>query len=156
MGRRSVFQPIRDFLHQILDFFEVVQPAVIFFAFFVIRFLRFHFSVEFLQIGMKGRRPAGLVQVDPDRPGGYISFLYLVPRERGNNVGVQLLGKAISVLRPMDRDVLRLVCSEMASAFLLPPNFRKRLFLTTRATTSCNCMWCLPQATMAAVRSTQW
>ena len=71
-----------------------------------------------LQIGMKGRRPAGLVQVDPDRPGGYISFLYLVPRERGNNVGVQLLGKAISVLRPMDRDVLRLVCSEKNQAAL--------------------------------------
>ena len=71
-----------------------------------------------LQIGMKGRRPVGLVQVDPDRPGGYISFLYLVPRERGNNVGVQLLGKAISVLRPMDRDVLRLVCSEKNQAAL--------------------------------------
>ena len=71
-----------------------------------------------LQIGMKGRHPVGLVQVDPDRPGGYISFLYLVPRERGNNVGVQLLGKAISVLRPMDRDVLRLVCSEKNQAAL--------------------------------------
>ncbi|MBQ9853282.1 MAG: GNAT family N-acetyltransferase [Ruminiclostridium sp.] len=65
-----------------------------------------------LQIGMKGKRPAGLVQVDPDRPGGYICFLYLTPRDRGNNVGVQLLGKAISVLRPLDRDVLRLTCSE--------------------------------------------
>ena len=58
---------------------------------------------------MKGKRPAGLVQVDPDRPGGFISFLYLTPKDRGNNVGVQLLGKAISVLRPLDRDALRLL-----------------------------------------------
>ena len=65
-----------------------------------------------IQVGMKGKRPAGLVQVDPDRPGGYICFLYLTPRDRGNNVGVQLLGKAISILRPLDRDVLRLTCSE--------------------------------------------
>ena len=65
-----------------------------------------------IQVGMKGKRPAGLVQVDPDRPGGYICFLYLTPRDRGNNVGVQLLGKAISLLRPLDRDVLRLTCSE--------------------------------------------
>ena len=41
-----------------------------------------------------------------------ISFLYLTPKDRGNNVGVQLLGKAISLLRPLDREVLRLTCSE--------------------------------------------
>ena len=71
-----------------------------------------------IQIGMKGKRPAGLVQVDPDRPGGFISFLYLTPKDRGNNVGVQLLGKAISILRPMGREVLCLTCSEKNQAAL--------------------------------------
>jgi probable phosphoglycerate mutase len=71
-----------------------------------------------IQIGMKGKRPAGLVQVDPDRPGGFISFLYLTPKDRGNNVGVQLLGKAISILRPLGREVLCLTCSEKNQAAL--------------------------------------
>lgn len=65
---------------------------------------------------MFGKEPAGILQLDPTKDAreraGYISFLYLNPEMRGRSVGVQLVGKAVSVFRPRGRDKLRLVCSE--------------------------------------------
>lgn len=66
--------------------------------------------------------PVGLLQLDPDRGGtgsaGYISFFYLVPALRRKGCGVQLIGKAVSVYRPLGRDRLELVCSEANSRAL--------------------------------------
>ncbi|MGM9578428.1 MAG: GNAT family N-acetyltransferase [Evtepia sp.] len=59
---------------------------------------------------------AGILQLDLDRGAkegkGYISFFYLLPENRGQGLGVQLIGKAVSVYRPLGRDTLQLVCSE--------------------------------------------
>ena len=67
-------------------------------------------------VAMYGREKAGILQLDPAKESqdraGYISFLYLNPEMRGRSVGVQLIGKAVSVFRPRGRDKLRLVCSE--------------------------------------------
>ena len=69
-----------------------------------------------LAVAMVGSRRAGLLQLDPRRRAGekkgYISFLYLEPDQRRNGVGVQLIGKSVSVYRPMGRDRLQLVCSK--------------------------------------------
>lgn len=69
-----------------------------------------------LSMAMAGSRPAGVLQLDLNREAqakkGYISFLYLTPEQRRNGVGVQLIGKAISIYRPLDRDRLQLACSE--------------------------------------------
>ena len=69
---------------------------------------------------MQGRRRAGVLQLDPTRDAGrnagYISFLYLAPDQRRRGIGVQLIGKAVSVFRPRGRDKLRLVCSEANAA----------------------------------------
>ena len=43
---------------------------------------------------------------------GYVSFLYLTPEQRHNGVGVQLIGKAVSLYRPLGRERLQLSCSE--------------------------------------------
>ena len=65
---------------------------------------------------MAGRHRAGLLQLDPRRGDrekkGYISFLYLTPQQRHNGVGVQLIGKAVSLYRPLGREDLQLSCSE--------------------------------------------
>lgn len=65
---------------------------------------------------MAGRNRAGLLQLDPRRGDrekkGYISFLYLTPEQRHNGVGVQLIGKAVSLYRPLGREDLQLSCSE--------------------------------------------
>ena len=37
---------------------------------------------------------------------------YLAPEQRNNGVGIQLIGKAVSLSRPLDCDKLGLVCSE--------------------------------------------
>ena len=67
-------------------------------------------------IAMQGGAKAGILQLDPTKEegdrAGYISFLYLLPDLRAQGVGVQLIGKAVSVFRPRGRDKLRLVCSE--------------------------------------------
>ena len=67
-------------------------------------------------LAMQGGEKAGILQLDPTRDAGdragYISFLYLHPGHRSQGVGVQLIGKAVSVFRPRGRDKLRLVCSE--------------------------------------------
>ena len=69
-----------------------------------------------LTLAMAGRHRAGLLQLDPRRGDrekkGYISFLYLTPQQRHNGVGVQLIGKAVSLYRPLGREDLQLSCSE--------------------------------------------
>lgn len=85
-----------------------------------------------LAMAMAGSHPSGLLQLDLDRGArekkGYISFLYLSPEQRRNGVGVQLIGKSISVYRPLGRDWLQLSCSEAnkpALAFYEKYGFRK-------------------------------
>lgn len=72
-----------------------------------------------LVAAMDRDEPAGLLQLDPDRGStsatGYISFFYLVPALRRKGCGVQLIGKAVSIYRPLGRDRLELVCSESNS-----------------------------------------
>ena len=69
-----------------------------------------------LSMAMAGNRRAGLLQLDPNRGAqekkGYVSFLYLTPEQRHNGVGVQLIGKAVSLYRPLGRERLQLSCSE--------------------------------------------
>ena len=84
-----------------------------------------------LVVAMAGRHRAGLLQLDPRRGQedheGYISFLYLAPEQRNNGVGIQLIGKAVSLSRPMGCDKLGLVCSERnahALAFYKKYGFR--------------------------------
>ncbi len=58
---------------------------------------------------------AGMFQLDPERysqdNAGYIPFCYIVPPRRGQGLGVQLIGQAVSLYRPMGRDKLRLRCA---------------------------------------------
>ena len=82
-------------------------------------------------VAMNGREKAGVLQldlgVDAAERSGYISFLYLTPEYRSMGVGVQLIGKAVSVYRPRGRDKLRLVCSQVnhvALAFYKKYGFR--------------------------------
>lgn len=42
---------------------------------------------------------------------GYIPFCYIVPQRRGYGLGVQLIGQAVAIFRPMGRDKLRLRCA---------------------------------------------
>lgn len=84
-----------------------------------------------LVAAMSGNHRAGLLQLDPRRGRedheGYISFLYLTPEQRNNGVGIQLIGKAVSLSRPMGCDKLGLVCSERnahALAFYKKYGFR--------------------------------
>ena len=69
-----------------------------------------------LSLAMAGRHRAGVLQLDPRRGAnakkGYVSFLYLTPEQRHNGVGVQLIGKAVSLYRPRGREELQLACSE--------------------------------------------
>lgn len=85
-----------------------------------------------LFLAMDRKEPVGLLQLDPDRSGGgkkgYISFLYLVPALRRKHCGVQLIGKAVSVYRPLGRESLELVCSQAngpALAFYEKYGFRR-------------------------------
>ncbi len=63
-----------------------------------------------------GEEFAGIIELDPDRMedngAGWISFLYLTPDFRGHNMGVQLIGHAVSVYRKLGRQSLRLHVSE--------------------------------------------
>lgn len=67
-----------------------------------------------LLIAMRGGQPVGLLRLDIRRqtdPGvGYISALCLTPEVRGNGLGVQLIGQAVSTYRALDRQYLRLDC----------------------------------------------
>lgn len=65
------------------------------------------------QVMLRGRA-VGLLQLatlqDVREGAGYIPFLYLRPDYRGQGIGVQLLGQAVSVYQPMGRRCLRLLC----------------------------------------------
>ncbi len=69
-----------------------------------------------LTAAMLGDELAGILQLDLTRGAeegaGYIPFFYMTPRWRRHGLGVQLLGQAVSVFRPMGRDKLRLCCVE--------------------------------------------
>lgn len=66
-------------------------------------------------LAFAGDALAGMVQMDPERysedHAGYIPFCYIVPERRGQSLGVQLIGQAVAVYRPMGRDRLRLRCA---------------------------------------------
>ena len=68
-----------------------------------------------LAAAMVGDRMAGIVQLDMRRfredGAGYIPFVFLYPDYQNQNLGVQLIGHAVSVFRPLGRDKLRLRCS---------------------------------------------
>ncbi len=56
----------------------------------------------------------GILQLDAEREAaqraGYISFFYMLPEYRGSGLGVQMLGEAVSVFRPLGFDKIRLSC----------------------------------------------
>ena len=58
----------------------------------------------------------GIIELDTecmaDKGAGWISFCYLEPDYRGQNLGVQLLGHAVSVYRGLGRKTLRLHVAE--------------------------------------------
>lgn len=64
---------------------------------------------------MRGDQAAGILQIDIGRDAdlgvGYIPFYYMLPEFRSHGLGVQLLGHAVSVFRPLGRDRLRLRCA---------------------------------------------
>lgn len=66
-------------------------------------------------LAFAGDQLAGMFQLDPERysgdNAGYIPFCYIVPERRGQGLGVQLIGQAVSLYRPMGRDKLRLRCA---------------------------------------------
>lgn len=70
-----------------------------------------------LTVVMDQDRPAGILQLDLRRCAGqnrgYISFFYLIPEMRGQGCGVQLIGKSVSIFRPLGRAWLKLACSEV-------------------------------------------
>lgn len=74
----------------------------------------------------------GLLQMDPgrdaDKEVGYIPFCYMSPEYRKQGLGVQLLGEAVSVFRPLGRRCLRLRCAPdnyVAQRFYQRYGFRK-------------------------------
>lgn len=56
----------------------------------------------------------GILQLDvhryADENCGYIPFFYILPEYRNKGLGVQMIGQAISMYRPMGREKLRLSC----------------------------------------------
>ena len=66
-------------------------------------------------VAMAGDQIAGVLQLDGERyqadNAGYIPFCYIVPQRRGYGLGVQLIGQAVAIFRPMGRDKLRLRCA---------------------------------------------
>ena len=66
-------------------------------------------------VAMSGDEFAGLLQLDTQRyqelNAGYIPFCYIAPSRRDQNLGVQLIGQAVSFFRPLGRDKLRLRCA---------------------------------------------
>ncbi len=69
-----------------------------------------------LVCAMRRNTIVGILQLDPTRcvenNAGYISFFYMLPEFRGDGLGVQMIGEAISIYRAMGRDRLHLSCGE--------------------------------------------
>jgi len=65
---------------------------------------------------LSGDKFAGIIELDTERAAkdgvGWISLCYLSPEFRGQNLGAQLLGHAISVYRGLGRKTLRLHVAE--------------------------------------------
>jgi len=85
-----------------------------------------------LWAAMRGDELAGVLQLDLARyageGAGYIPFVYMTPKCRKQGLGVQLLGQAISVYRPLGRRLLRLRCAPsngVAQRFYRRYGFRK-------------------------------
>ncbi len=81
---------------------------------------------------MDGDRPAGVLQLDTafraEEKVGMIAFYYMTPEYRHKGLGVQLLGQAVSVYRPLGRDRLLLRCAPenaVAQHFYKKYGFRK-------------------------------
>lgn len=68
-----------------------------------------------LMCAMLGDEVAGVLELDMERSAaegvGYIPFVYMTPCRRKQGLGVQLLGQAISLYRPLGRTRLRLRCA---------------------------------------------
>lgn len=63
---------------------------------------------------MRGQERCGIVELDLEntpKKTGSIRFLYLLPQHQGQDLGVQLIGQAISVYRGMGLKKLRVKCS---------------------------------------------
>ena len=64
---------------------------------------------------MDGDTPAGVLQLNAsfrsEEKIGMIAFYYMTPEYRHKGLGIQLLGQAVSVFRPMGRDKLLLRCA---------------------------------------------
>ncbi len=77
---------------------------------------------------MLGRERIGVVQLDTRHSGGHVGFFYLCPEYRGQGLGVQLLGQAVSVFRRLGRTELSLLVSprnRAADAFYRRCGFRE-------------------------------
>ncbi|MCI2106924.1 MAG: bifunctional histidine phosphatase family protein/GNAT family N-acetyltransferase [Intestinimonas sp.] len=77
-------------------------------------------------------KAVGLLQMDTGRyaelGAGYMPFVYMMPNRRKQGLGVQLLGEAVSLFRPLGRDRLRLRCAPdnaIAQRFYQRYGFRK-------------------------------
>ncbi len=71
-------------------------------------------GAQYLVTANRKNSTLGILQLDPElgaqEGAGHISFYYMLPEYRSSGLGVQLLGHAISVFRPLGRDKLRLAC----------------------------------------------
>lgn len=74
-----------------------------------------NFDKRSVMLALSGEKPVGILQLnlrrDADKGVGNIPFFYLLPEYRCCGLGVQLLGEAVSVYRPLDRRYLRLRCA---------------------------------------------
>ncbi len=73
-----------------------------------------------LMKALYGEDFAGIIELDTERMSsdgaGWISFCYLTADMRGHNMGIQLIGHAVSVYRKLGRSALRLHVAESNSA----------------------------------------
>lgn len=72
-------------------------------------------SPRAVTFAMAGDKMVGILEMDAERyhedGAGYLPFCYIVPELREQNLGVQLIGEAVSYFRPLGRDKLRLRCA---------------------------------------------
>ena len=72
-------------------------------------------SPRAVTFAMAGDKMVGVLELDTQRyqedKSGYLPFCYIIPELREQNLGVQLIGEAVSYFRPMGRDKLRLRCA---------------------------------------------